>query len=121
MNEKCDIYSFGVVILELVTGRPPIDPEYGENDLVKWVSSALEHEEVDDVVDPTLDYKFREEISKVLSVGMQCTSSNPITRPTMRNVVKMLREVTSVPKCASVNHGNDHCYSEGTSRCISAV
>ncbi|XP_027908648.1 receptor-like protein kinase 5 [Vigna unguiculata] len=121
VNEKCDIYSFGVVILELVTGRPPIDPEYGENDLVKWVSSALEHEEVDDVVDPTLDYKFREEISKVLSVGMQCTSSNPITRPTMRNVVKMLREVTSVPKCASVNHGNDHCYSEGTSRCISAV
>ncbi|RDX63359.1 Receptor-like protein kinase HSL1, partial [Mucuna pruriens] len=107
VNEKCDIYSFGVVILELVTGRPPIGPEYGENDLVKWVSSALEKEGVDKVIDPTLDSKYREEISKVLSVGLQCTSSIPITRPTMRNVVKMLHEVTTVPKCTSVNDGND--------------
>ncbi|KAG2397148.1 Receptor-like protein [Vigna angularis] len=107
VSEKCDIYSFGVVILELITGRPPIDPEYGENGLVKWVSSALEHEGVDHVVDPTLDYRFREEISKVLSVGLQCTSSNPITRPTMRKVVKMLREVTAVPKRTSVNDGNE--------------
>jgi serine/threonine protein kinase len=36
VNKKSDIYSFGVVILELVTGSRPIDPEFGENkDLVK--------------------------------------------------------------------------------------
>ncbi|CAJ1978888.1 unnamed protein product [Sphenostylis stenocarpa] len=121
VNEKCDIYSFGVVILELVTGRPPIGPEYGENDLVKWVSSALEHEGLDHVIDPTLDSKYREEISKVLSVGLHCTSSIPVTRPSMRNVVKMLHEVTTVPKCTSLNAGNDPCYNEGTSHCISEV
>ncbi|MFS7989291.1 putative transferase, protein kinase RLK-Pelle-LRR-XI-1 family [Helianthus anomalus] len=42
VNEKCDIYSFGVVILELVTEKHPIDPEYGEKDLVKWVCTTLD-------------------------------------------------------------------------------
>ncbi|KAG4980270.1 hypothetical protein JHK85_034228 [Glycine max] len=121
VNEKCDIYSFGVVLLELVTGRPPIDPEYGESDLVKWVSSMLEHEGLDHVIDPTLDSKYREEISKVLSVGLHCTSSIPITRPTMRNVVKMLQEVTTIPKCRSVNDGNVPCFHEGASHNISEM
>nr|KYP58792.1 Receptor-like protein kinase HSL1 [Cajanus cajan] len=118
VNEKCDIYSFGVVILELVTGRPPIDPEeYGENDLVKWVSSALEHEGLDHVIDPTLDSKYREEINKVLSIGLHCTTFVPTARPTMRKVVKMLQEATSVTKCK----GEIPCYNEGPSHSISEV
>lgn len=101
VNEKSDTYSFGVVILELVTGKPPIDPEYGEKDLVKWVSSTLNQEGQEQVIDQTLDSKYKEEISKVLSVGLLCTSSLPITRPSMRRVVKMLQEVTVVPKSRS--------------------
>ncbi|CAK8536378.1 unnamed protein product [Lathyrus sativus] len=102
VNEKSDIYSFGVVILELVTGKQPIDPEYGEKDLVKWVSSKLNEEELDQVIDPTLDYsKYKEEINKVLKLGILCTSSLPINRPSMRSVVKMLQEVASVAKSRS--------------------
>ncbi|OIW08345.1 hypothetical protein TanjilG_03021 [Lupinus angustifolius] len=102
VNEKSDIYSFGVVILELVTGKPPTDPEYGESNLVKWASSTLEQKGLNYVIDPTLDSKYTEVISKVLSVGLICTSSLPITRPTMRRVVKMLQEATTVPKSTSV-------------------
>ena len=101
MNEKSDIYSFGVVILELVTGRSPLDPEYGEKDLVKWVSSTIEQTGEDQVIDPTLDVKYKEEISKVLSIGLLCTSSIPINRPSMRRVVKVLQEVTVLPKSRS--------------------
>jgi serine/threonine protein kinase len=101
VNEKSDIYSFGVVILELVTGKQPIDQEYGEKDLVKWVSSKLNEEGHDQVIDATLDSKYKEEISKVLSLGILCTSSLPINRPSMRSVVKMLQEVTSVAKSRS--------------------
>ncbi|XP_027345958.1 receptor-like protein kinase HSL1 [Abrus precatorius] len=118
VNEKSDIYSFGVVILELVTGRPPIDPEYGENDLVKWVSSALENEGMDHVIDPTLDSKYMEEISKVLNVALHCTSSLPISRPTMRNVVKMLQEVTTAPKYKNTNDDKVSSYHEGPSYSI---
>ncbi|KAG5141086.1 hypothetical protein JHK84_034854 [Glycine max] len=55
----------------------------------------------DEVIDPTLDIQYREEICKVLSVGLHCTNSLPITRPSMRSVVKMLKEVTELPKSFS--------------------
>lgn len=98
MNEKSDIYSFGVVILELITGKLPIDPEYGEQDLVKWVCSIIEQKGVDHVIDPKLDISYREEIGKVLTIGLLCASSLPINRPSMRRVVKMLQEVRTQNK-----------------------
>ncbi|XLR61381.1 hypothetical protein S83_012053, partial [Arachis hypogaea] len=102
VNEKSDIYSFGVVILELVTERPPNHADYGKNDLVKWVSSLLEQKGMDHVIDPALDSTYREEISKVLSVRFLCTNVLPINRSAMWWVVKMLREAATVPRSRSV-------------------
>ncbi|XP_023001692.1 receptor-like protein kinase HSL1 [Cucurbita maxima] len=93
VNEKSDIYSFGVVILELITGRLPIDPVFGEKDLVKWVCSTLDQDGIDKVINPKLDRCFKEEICRVLNIGLLCTSPLPINRPSMRKVVKMLEEV----------------------------
>ncbi|XP_059284478.1 receptor-like protein kinase HSL1 [Lycium ferocissimum] len=93
VNEKSDIYSFGVVILELVTGKLPVDPKYGEKDLVRWVCATLDQKGIDHVIDLKLDCSFKEEICKVLNIGLLCTSPLPINRPSMRKVVKMLQEV----------------------------
>ncbi|KAL1365197.1 hypothetical protein HN51_013278 [Arachis hypogaea] len=95
VNEKSDIYSFGVVILELVTGRRPVDPEFGEKDLVKWVCTTLDQKGVDHLIDSRLDSCFKDEISKVFNIGLMCTSPLPINRPSMRRVVKMLQEVAT--------------------------
>ncbi|KAA8526338.1 hypothetical protein F0562_008459 [Nyssa sinensis] len=93
VNEKSDIYSFGVVILELVTGRRPIDPEFGEKDLVAWVCTSLDQKGVDNVLDPNLEYStFKEQICRLLDIGLLCISPLPINRPSMRRVVKMLQE-----------------------------
>ncbi|XP_010499374.1 PREDICTED: receptor-like protein kinase HSL1 isoform X2 [Camelina sativa] len=93
VNEKSDIYSFGVVILEIVTRKRPVDPELGEKDLVKWVCTTLDQKGIEHVIDPKLDSCFKEEISKILNVGLLCTSPLPINRPSMRRVVKMLQEI----------------------------
>jgi len=102
VNEKSDTYSFGVVLLELVTGKPPVDPEFGEKDLVKWVCSTMEEQKgVEHVVDSRLELDmaaFKEEIVRVLNIGLLCASSLPINRPAMRRVVKMLQEVRAVDR-----------------------
>ncbi|OVA00329.1 Protein kinase domain [Macleaya cordata] len=98
VNEKSDIYSFGVVILELVTGRLPVDPEFGEKDLVKWVYSTVDQKGVEHVIDPNLDSCFNNEICRVLNIGILCTSALPINRPSMRRVVTMLQEVRTENK-----------------------
>ncbi|KAL3654584.1 hypothetical protein CASFOL_001569 [Castilleja foliolosa] len=92
VNEKSDIYSFGVVILELVTRKPPIDPEFGEKNLVKWVCSILDQKGIDHVIDPKLESCFKDEICRVMNIGLRCTSSVPINRPPMRRVVKMIQD-----------------------------
>ncbi|KAL2496839.1 Receptor-like protein kinase HSL1 [Forsythia ovata] len=95
VNEKSDIYSFGVVILELVTGRTPTDPDFGEKDLAMWVYTTLDQKGIDNVVDPSLNSGFKEHICRVLDIGLLCTSSLPINRPSMRRVVKMLQALAN--------------------------
>ncbi|EFJ37553.1 hypothetical protein SELMODRAFT_77558 [Selaginella moellendorffii] len=94
VNEKSDIYSFGVVLLELVSGRRPIEPEFGDGvDIVQWVRKKIQTK---DGVLEVLDSRIREEnlplqeIMLVLRVALLCTSDLPVDRPTMRDVVQML-------------------------------
>ncbi|KAH0651148.1 hypothetical protein KY285_032238 [Solanum tuberosum] len=95
VNEKSDIYSFGVVILELVTGKRPVSPEFGEKDLATWVHTTLNEKGVDQLLDPNLNSSFKEHICKVLDVGLRCLNQTPANRPSMHRVVKMIQE--SVP------------------------
>ncbi|KAL2520768.1 Leucine-rich receptor-like protein kinase family protein [Forsythia ovata] len=94
VNEKSDLYSFGVVLMELVTGKRPIDAEYGENkDIVEWVCSKLKTKEsVLSIVDSAIPEVYKEDAIKVLKIGIMCTARLPTLRPTMRSVVQMLEE-----------------------------
>ncbi|KAG6423647.1 hypothetical protein SASPL_114049 [Salvia splendens] len=93
VNEKSDVYSFGVVILELVTGRLPVDPEFGEKDLVNWVCWTLDQKGVLSVLDPKLNSGYTDDICRLLNLGLLCTSLLPTKRPSMRHVVQMMQEI----------------------------
>ncbi|KAF8388572.1 hypothetical protein HHK36_027247 [Tetracentron sinense] len=100
VNEKCDIYGFGVMILELVTGRRPV--EYGEDDVVilsEHVRVLLEQGNVLDCVDPSMREYPEDEVLPVLKLGLVCTSQIPSSRPSMPEVVQILQVIkTPVPQ-----------------------
>ncbi|NP_001304296.1 Probably inactive leucine-rich repeat receptor-like protein kinase At3g28040-like precursor [Zea mays] len=95
VNEKCDIYGLGVLILELVTGRRAV--EYGDDDvvvLVDQVRALLEHGNALECVDPGMGGRVpEEEVLPVLKLGMVCTSQIPSNRPSMAEVVQILQVI----------------------------
>lgn len=94
VDEKGDIYSFGVVLLELVTGRPAIDAAvFGEGvDLVSWVSTKVQTKEgLYEILDADCGKNVQDEMIMLLRVGLLCTSFMPMSRPSMREVVMMLK------------------------------
>ncbi|KAJ7525075.1 hypothetical protein O6H91_17G035300 [Diphasiastrum complanatum] len=97
VNEKSDIYSFGVVLLELVTGRRPIEPEYGDGvDIVQWVRKKIQTKDgVLDVLDSRMGSSNLplHEVMLLLRVALLCSNDLPVDRPTMRDVVQMLSDV----------------------------
>ncbi|XP_059661324.1 leucine-rich repeat receptor-like serine/threonine-protein kinase At1g17230 [Cornus florida] len=103
VTEKCDIYSFGVVLLELITGRSPVQPLDQGGDLVTWVRRSI-HDVVptSKIYDKRLDLSSKrtiEEMFLVLKIAVFCTSTSPLNRPTMREVIAMLidaREAVSI-------------------------
>ncbi|KAI3876055.1 hypothetical protein MKW92_029241 [Papaver armeniacum] len=100
INEKSDIYGFGVMILELVTGRRPV--EYGEDDVVvlsDHVRVLLEQGNMLDCVDPSMNEYPEEEVLPVLKLGLVCTSQIPSSRPSMSDVVQILQVIkTPIPQ-----------------------
>nr|CAN76686.1 hypothetical protein VITISV_005469 [Vitis vinifera] len=92
ITEKCDVYGFGVLVLEVVTGKRPV--EYMEDDVVvlcDMVRGALEEGKVEECVDGRLQGKFpAEEAIPVMKLGLICTSQVPSNRPDMAEVVNIL-------------------------------
>ncbi|OIV96876.1 hypothetical protein TanjilG_00458 [Lupinus angustifolius] len=92
ITEKCDIYGFGVLVLEIVTGKRPV--EYMEDDVVvlcDMVRGALEEGRVEECIDEKLQGKFpAEEAIPVMKLGLICTSQVPSNRPDMGEVVNIL-------------------------------
>lgn len=96
VTEKCDIYSYGVVLLELLTGRTPVQPLDQGGDLVTWVRNYIRNNSIlSGILDARLNLQDENIIAHmilVLKIGMLCTSISPFDRPTMREVVLMLNE-----------------------------
>ncbi|XAR52801.1 Non-specific serine/threonine protein kinase [Bertholletia excelsa] len=93
LNEKSDIYSFGVLLLEAVTGRDPVD--YGrpanEVNLVEWLKMMVGNRRAEEVVDPILEVRpTTRGLKRALLVALRCVDPDSEKRPKMSQVVQML-------------------------------
>ncbi|KAF6139549.1 hypothetical protein GIB67_015506 [Kingdonia uniflora] len=98
VTRKADIYSFGVLLLEIVSGRCntntklPIEDQY----LLERTWDLHERGELVVLVDTSLDNFDAEEACRFLKIGLLCTQDTPKLRPSMSSIVKMLTGETSI-------------------------
>lgn len=97
LNEKSDIYSFGVVLLELITGMRAVDEkrEKREMTLVDMVVPRIQMGLLHQVVDPVLlvDGEAMEGVNSVAELAFRCVASDKDDRPDARDVVAELRRI----------------------------
>ncbi|KAK1283741.1 putative LRR receptor-like serine/threonine-protein kinase [Acorus calamus] len=110
LTEKVDVFGFGVVALEIITGRKNCDVSLDEGKayLLEWAWQL--HEENNDLglVDMTLTEFNAEEAVRVVGVALLCTQASPTLRPSMSKVVAMLSgDVGVVPSTTRPNYWNE--------------
>ncbi|CAA3025732.1 serine threonine- kinase isoform X1 [Olea europaea subsp. europaea] len=89
---KADVYSFGVLTLEIVSGRSSGNTYYGRTQklLVEWAWELYREEKLLELVDPELMEFPEEEVLRYMKVALFCTQANASRRPVMSQVMEML-------------------------------
>ncbi|KAH6822216.1 Leucine-rich repeat protein kinase family protein [Perilla frutescens var. hirtella] len=117
VSQASDVYSYGVFLLELLTGKSPVHHGSGGEEvihLVRWVNSVVREEWTGEVFDvELLRYpNVEEEMVSMLQIGLSCVARMPDQRPNMDDVVKLVEEIrvvaTGNTSRASPNGSSSH-------------
>ncbi|CAM8917522.1 unnamed protein product [Rhodiola kirilowii] len=95
-SEKCDVYSFGVLLLVLVSGRRPLQvtaspiSEFERANLISWARQLARKGKLLDLVDPNIQSLDKEQALLCMTIALLCLQRSPRKRPTMKDIVGML-------------------------------
>ncbi|KAM7487286.1 hypothetical protein LguiB_024770 [Lonicera macranthoides] len=99
LTEKADVYSFGVLLIEVICGRRNNAFSESPFSILQTVWNLYGTGRLIEAVDPKLEGNFQEnEASSLLQIGLLCAQASAELRPSMSNVVKMLVEMHDIPK-----------------------
>ncbi|MBA0654720.1 hypothetical protein Goklo_021659, partial [Gossypium klotzschianum] len=90
VNEKTDVYAFGVLLLELIAGRRALDDQ--QQSIVIWAKPLLDKNDIKGLIDPSLGFDYDpKEANRMVSTASLCIEHSPILRPQMSQVTVRLR------------------------------
>ncbi|MQL95472.1 hypothetical protein Taro_028142 [Colocasia esculenta] len=123
LTDKADVYSFGVLTLEIITGKSNTNylPEEYLFDLLDWAHMLQKQGSLHKLVDPVLATNYSEdEALQLLNVSLVCTNKFPLRRPPMSTVVSMLEgrtpvRVPSMEYRVQVTHADGDCVNSSSS------
>ncbi|XP_062402694.1 interleukin-1 receptor-associated kinase 4 [Sardina pilchardus] len=97
ITPKSDIYSFGVVLLEIISGLPPVDEERKPKFLME-VKDEIEDEEMEleDLVDKKMDSVDLSSVEKMFGLACHCLHDKKVKRPSMEEVLRVLKDDVTV-------------------------
>ncbi|KAL5549180.1 hypothetical protein UlMin_004411 [Ulmus minor] len=91
VDEKTDVFAFGVLLLEIISGRKPVDGSY--QSLHTWAKPILKQGEIEDLVDPKLGGSYDvTQLKRLAFAASLCIRAAPKWRPTISKVLEVMEE-----------------------------
>ncbi|KAL7134527.1 hypothetical protein ABFS83_11G032000 [Erythranthe nasuta] len=97
---KSDVYGYGVILFELISGKKPVGDDYGGErgvNLVSWVRGLVRKNQESRAIDTKIRGSGLDEVmAEALKIGYLCTAEVPFKRPTMHQVVGLLKDLEPI-------------------------
>lgn len=101
MTHKCDVYSFGMLLFEIIGRRRNLEVDLAETEqwFPRWVWKKIEHEEMGELITKVCggEENYKEMAERMVKVALWCVQYRPESRPVMSVVVKMLEGAVEIP------------------------